>query len=91
MKKVFIGNIPFSAQEAQLAEWFQANGSSPVGVAIVRNKTNGNSRGFGFADFGASGDASRCVDQLNGAEFQGRRLMLSLAKSDGPAVQAATT
>ncbi|MBM3785609.1 MAG: RNA-binding protein [Acidobacteria bacterium] len=90
MKKVFIGNIPFSAQEAQLAEWFQSSGSHPRGVAIVRNKTNGNSRGFGFADFDLADDAARCVDELNGAEFQGRRLMLSIARSDGPAIQQAT-
>jgi RNA recognition motif-containing protein len=55
MKKVFIGNIPFTAQEPQLQDWFQAGGIQPSGVAIVRHRMTGNSRGFGFADFVNSG------------------------------------
>lgn len=88
MKKVFIGNIPFSAQETQLQDWFHAGGIQPAGVAIVRHKLTGNSRGFGFADFTDSALAERAVADMNGGEFQGRRLMLSIARSDGPAIQA---
>jgi RNA recognition motif-containing protein len=88
MKKVFIGNIPFTASEPDLTAWFAANGAQPASVAIVRHKINGTSRGFGFADFHSPEDAARAVDQLNGVEFQGRTLMLSIARSEGPAVQA---
>lgn len=88
MKKVFIGNIPFTAQEAQLMDWFHASGIRPAGVAIVRHRLTGNSRGFGFADFEDATLAERAVNDLNGSELQGRRLMLSLARSEGPAVQS---
>lgn len=88
MKKVFIGNIPFTAQEPQLQDWFLAGGIHPAGVAIVRHRLTGNSRGFGFADFDDPALAERAVADLNGGEFQGRRLMLSIARSDGPAIQA---
>ncbi|MBM3765786.1 MAG: RNA-binding protein [Acidobacteria bacterium] len=90
MKKVFIGNIPFSAQEIQLQDWFHSGGIQPAGVAIVRHKVTGNSRGFGFADFDDVSLAERAVAELNGGEFQGRRLMLSIARSDGPAIQASS-
>lgn len=87
-KKVFIGNIPFTAQDEDLQEWFAANSIQPAGVAIVKHRMTGKSRGFGFADFDRPEDAEAAVNALNGVELQGRRLMLSLAHSDGPAVQA---
>ncbi|HEU0123014.1 MAG TPA: RNA-binding protein [Bryobacteraceae bacterium] len=90
-KKVFIGNVPFQAQDEDLRGWFTENSIFPAGVAIVKHRVTGKSRGFGFADFQRSEEAEAAVNALNGAELLGRRLMLSLAHSDGPAVQAAET
>jgi len=86
-KKVFIGNVPFQAQDEDLRGWFAENSIFPAGVAIVKHRVTGKSRGFGFADFQRSEDAEAAVNALNGAELLGRRLMLSLAHSEGPAVQ----
>ncbi|MBL8242043.1 MAG: RNA-binding protein [Bryobacterales bacterium] len=87
-KKVFIGNVPFLAQDAELRNWFASHSIFPEGVAIVKHRVTGKSRGFGFADFSRPEDAESAVNALNGMEFEGRRLMLSLAHSEGPAVQA---
>jgi cold-inducible RNA-binding protein len=87
-KKVFIGNVPFQAQDEDLRNWFSSNSIQPAGVAIVKHRVTGKSRGFGFADFDRPEDAEAAVNALNGMELQGRRLMLSLAHSEGPAVQA---
>lgn len=86
-KKVFIGNVPFQAQDEDLQNWFAENSVHPAGVAIVKHRLTGKSRGFGFADFDRPEDAEAAVNALNGLELQGRRLMLSLAHSEGPAVQ----
>lgn len=88
-KKVFIGNVPFQAQDEDLRGWFTENSIFPAGVAIVKHRVTGKSRGFGFADFQRPEEAEAAVNALNGAELLGRRLMLSLAHSEGPAVQAA--
>ena len=85
--KLFIGNIPFQALENDLQTWFEGQGMRPAAVAIVRHRITGNSRGFGFADFRTPSDAEGAVNELNGREFQGRRLMLSIARSEGPAIQ----
>lgn len=87
-RKVFIGNVPFTAGDEDLRLWFSAQGVSPAGVAIVRHRVTGKSRGFGFADFDRPEEAAAAVEALNGMELDGRRLMLSLAHSEGPAVQA---
>ncbi len=88
-KKVFVGNVPFQAQDEDLRSWFESQSVFPVGVAIVKHRVTGKSRGFGFADFARPEDAEAAVNALNGMELSGRRLMLSLAHSEGPAVQAA--
>lgn len=89
-RKVFIGNVPFQAQDEDLRAWFTNNSVFPAGVAIVKHRVTGKSRGFGFADFERAEDAEAAVGALNGLELLGRRLMLSVAHSEGPAVQAAT-
>ena len=88
MKKLFIGNIPFQAVEADLHSWFTGQGFAPTAVAIVRHRLTGDSRGFGFVDFSTPDEAEQAVAALNGGEYQGRLLMLSVARSEGPAVQA---
>ncbi|MBI2687150.1 MAG: RNA-binding protein [Acidobacteria bacterium] len=86
-RKVFIGNVPFQAQDEDLRGWFAGHSIYPAGVAIVKHRVTGKSRGFGFADFERPEDAEAAVNALNGMELLGRRLMLSLAHSEGPAVQ----
>jgi RNA recognition motif-containing protein len=90
-KKVFIGNVPFQAQDGDLQNFFSAQSVYPAGVAIVKHRVTGKSRGFGFADFDRPEEAEAAVNALNGMELLGRRLMLSLAHSEGPAVQPAET
>lgn len=88
-KKVFIGNVPFQARDEELQRWFAAHSIFPAGVAIVKHRVTGKSRGFGFADFERPEDAEAAVNALNGMDLAGRSLMLSLAHSEGPAVHAA--
>jgi RNA recognition motif-containing protein len=87
MKKLFVGNISFQASETDLQTWFLEHGFPPVAVAIVRHRLTGDSRGFGFAEFSTEPIARQVLETLNGAEYQGRRLMLSVARSDAPTVQ----
>ncbi len=84
MKKLFIGNIPFQTSETDLLDWFSGHGFSPAEVAIVRHRLTGDSKGFGFAEFSNESDSQQALEQLNGAEYKGRRLMLSVARSEAP-------
>jgi RNA recognition motif-containing protein len=84
MKKLFIGNLPFQSTETDLMDWFTSHGFSPAEVAIVRHRLTGDSKGFGFAEFADEDDSRQALERLNGAEYQGRRLMLSVARSGAP-------
>ncbi len=80
MKRLFIGNLPYQATEAQLQDWFTQAGFQADSVQIVRDKFTGQARGFGFADFSNDDDAERAVQGCNGKEFLGRPIVVNEAR-----------
>src|SRR6202521_849499 len=74
VKKLYIGNLPFSATEEQLNEWFSQVGVTPSGVNLIRDRFTGQSRGFAFVEVNNDEDADRAVNSLNGQNFGGRNL-----------------
>ena len=80
MKKLYIGNLPFSATEDQLNEWFSQVGVTPSGVNLIRDRFTGQSRGFAFVEVNNDEDADRAVNSLNGQNFGGRNLVVNEAR-----------
>ncbi len=80
MKKLYIGNLPFSATEEQLNEWFTQVGVTPSGVNLIRDRFTGQSRGFAFVEVTNDEDADRAVNSLNGQNFGGRNLVVNEAR-----------
>jgi RNA recognition motif-containing protein len=48
MSKLFVGNIPFTAADADLQEWVESQGFPVESAEIIRDRTTGIPRGFGF-------------------------------------------
>ncbi len=80
MKKLYIGNLPFSATEEQLNEWFSQVGVTPANVNLIRDRFTGQSRGFAFVEVNNDEDADRAVNSLNGQNFGGRNLVVNEAR-----------
>ena len=80
MKKLYIGNLPFSATEDQLNEWFSQIGVTPSAVNLIRDRFTGQSRGFAFVEVNADEDAERAINSLNGQNFGGRNLVVNEAR-----------
>ena len=80
VKKLYIGNLPFSATEDQLNEWFSQIGVTPSGVNLIRDRFTGQSRGFAFVEVNSDEDADRAVNSLNGQNFGGRNLVVNEAR-----------
>lgn len=81
-KKLFVGNIPFSASENDLQNLFSEAG--PVGsVKIITDRDTGRSRGFGFVEMETDDGASAAVSSLDGADVQGRAISVSEARPEG--------
>src|SRR3984893_12150987 len=80
VKKLYIGNLPFSATEDQLNEWFSQIGVTPSGVNLIRDRFTGQSRGFAFVEVASDEDADRAVNSLNGQNFGVRNLVVNEAR-----------
>ncbi|KAG2402988.1 ribonucleoprotein [Vigna angularis] len=74
--KVFVGNLPFSVDSAQLADLFESVGIVEV-VEVIYDKTTGRSRGFGFVTMSSVEEVEAAVQQFNGYELDGRALRVN--------------
>jgi RNA recognition motif-containing protein len=79
VKKLYIGNLPYQATEADLQNWFVQAGISVDSVTLMRDRYSGEARGFGFAEL-ADGEADKAIQSCNGKEFMGRTLVVNEAR-----------
>src|ERR1700730_14835672 len=80
VKKLYIGNLPFSATDEQLNEWFAQVGVTPAAVNLIRDRFTGQSRGFAFVEVTNDEDEDRAINSLNGQNFGGRNLVVNEAR-----------
>ncbi|RTY91376.1 RNA-binding protein [Flavobacterium sp. GT3R68] len=73
---IFVGSLPFSIEEADLRESFEAYGTVDS-VKIITDKFTGRSKGFGFVEMANDDDAQKAIDELNGATVQGRAIVVN--------------
>ncbi len=73
---IFVGSLPFSIEEADLRESFEAYGAVDS-VKIITDKFTGRSKGFGFVEMPNDAEAQKAIDELNGATVQGRSIVVN--------------
>jgi RNA recognition motif-containing protein len=78
MTKIYVGNLPFSADESQVRSLFEQHGSVES-VAVINDRETGRPRGFGFVEMPRA-DAQRAIQALNGKEMGGRPLRVNEAQ-----------
>jgi RNA recognition motif-containing protein len=78
MKKLYVGNLPFTATESQVRAMFEKHGDVSS-VALINDRETGRPRGFGFVEIEDSGMA-KAIQALNGQEMDGRTLMVNEAQ-----------
>lgn len=78
MKKIYVGNLPFSATESQVKDLFGKHGNVQS-VALINDRETGRPRGFGFVEIDDSGLAP-ALKALDGYEMDGRALKVNEAQ-----------
>jgi cold-inducible RNA-binding protein len=81
--RLYVGNLPFKATEADLESFFSQAGVSVNQISMMRDKFSGEARGFGFVDVPDS-DGETVVRSCNGKEFMGRALVINEARPMTP-------
>ena len=78
--RLYVGNLPFSADENQIRDLFSQGGRSVTEVKLVTDRDTGRPRGFGFVEMGSNEDADSAIRDLNGTDFGGRALTVNEAR-----------
>ncbi len=81
-KKIYVGNLPFSATEDELRDAFEQFGEV-ISVALIADRETGRPRGFGFVEMDES-SADAAIEALDGTDFGGRTLRVNEARERGP-------
>ena len=78
MKKLYVGNLPFSATDATVNQLFSKHGAVHS-VALINDRETGRPRGFGFVEMDDDA-AMAAIQNLNGFEMEGRALRVNEAE-----------
>lgn len=77
--KLYVGNLPYSITDADLQSLF-AQAGTVTSVAVIKDRETGRSKGFAFVEMATAEEAQKAISLLNGKDFQGRPLNLSIAR-----------
>ncbi len=82
-RKLYVGNLPYSATEETLRETFSQCGSVDS-VNMITDRDTGQSKGFGFVEMSRDSEAQKAIQDLNGSTLDGREIKVNEAKPKAP-------
>ena len=77
--RLYVGNLPFTADESQIRDLFSAGGRTVTDVKLVTDRDTGRPRGFGFVEMDDDA-AQAAIQALNGYDMGGRGLRVNEAQ-----------
>jgi RNA recognition motif-containing protein len=78
-KKLYVGNLPYTTNEAQLRELFEKTGTV-TDVAVIMDRETGRSKGFGFVTMSSADEANKAISTYNGYMMGNRNLTVNEAR-----------
>jgi cold-inducible RNA-binding protein len=79
MTKLYVGNLSYSTNDQALGQYFSKYGNV-LSAVVITDKMSGRSKGFGFVELEDDSMAQAAIKELNGAEIDGRKLNVSVAR-----------
>lgn len=76
---IFVGSLPFRLEEADLQEIFEQYGEVSS-TKIIMDRATGRSKGYGFIEMTEEEAAKKAIEELNGAEVEGREIVVNVAQ-----------
>ena len=80
--RIYVGNLPFSATEADVRRVFEEHGAVEA-VDLISDRETGRPRGFGFVEMNDD-DAQTAISALDGKDMDGRPLRVNEARPREP-------
>ena len=82
-KKLYVGNLPYSATDQILHDTFSQCGTVES-AKIITDRDTGRSKGFGFVEMSTDAEATDAISKFNGADYDGRAMTVNEAKPMAP-------
>lgn len=82
-KKLFVGNLPFSADDAALQHIFSQAGTVES-AKVITDRDSGRSKGFGFVEMSSDAEAADAISKFHGADYDGRAMTVNEARPMAP-------
>lgn len=76
---IYIGNLNYRVKEADLQHVLEEYGTVES-VKVVKDRETGKSKGFAFIELQGDEEAKRAIEELNGADFEGRTMIVKEAR-----------
>jgi len=78
-KRLFVGGLPYTANDAELKQFFAEIGDVASANVIV-DKFTGQGKGFGFVEYVDDANADKAIKELSGKDFGGRKIIVNEAR-----------
>lgn len=78
-RRLYVGNLPYSAGETELQELFSRAGNVES-VRVMRDAATGRARGFAFVEMATDEEAQRAASEFNQFQMGGRALTVNEAR-----------
>lgn len=79
MKKLYVGNLPYTVNDSQLKDMFSEAGAVESAM-IIMDKFSGRSKGFGFVEMNDDAEADKAMEMFNGKDMEGRAMVVNEAR-----------
>lgn len=81
--KLYVGNLPYSADQQSLQEMFGRCGTVDS-VNVITDRDTGRSKGFAFVEMSSDSEAQKAIEEFNGTSLDGREIKVNEAKPKAP-------
>jgi RNA recognition motif-containing protein len=78
-RRLYVGNLPYSATEDQLTEMFSRAGKVDS-VRVMRDMATGRARGFAFVEMSTDEEAQKAISEFHEQQMDGRALVVNEAR-----------
>ena len=78
-KKLYVGSLSYDSTDDSLRDFFSEVGKVET-ATVIKDRTSGRSKGFGFVEMSSEEEAKKAIETLNGKELDGRTVMVNEAR-----------
>jgi len=77
---IYVGNLSYDATDVTIRAAFESFGQV-TSARVIKDKYNGQSRGFGFVEMSVQSQAQTAIKSLNGKELLGKQISVNEARA----------